>query len=84
MQRRDASMQESSRGASPEWTALRGPLPSLVSKQIDVDCVEKVFPFFNDGASIGRVVRVVREWSATMVLSAKYHFVVDSPILPVI
>ena len=81
MQRRDASMQESSRGASPEWTALRGPSPSLVSKRIDVDCVEKVFPLFNDGASIGRVVR---EWSAAMVLNSKYNFVVDSPILPVI
>ena len=81
MRLRDASMQESSRGASPEWTALREPFACLVSKRIDVDCVEKVFPFFNDGASIGRVVR---EWSAAMVLSAKYNFVVDSPILPVI
>jgi hypothetical protein len=81
MLRRDAPMQESSRGASPEWTALREPSVTLVSKQIDVVGVERVFPFVVDDASIGRVVR---EWSAAMVLSAKYHFVVDSPILPVI
>jgi hypothetical protein len=81
MQLRDASMQESSRGASPEWTTLRGPSASLVSKRIDVDYVERVFPFIDDGASIGRVVR---ERSAAMILIAKYNFVVDSPILPVI
>jgi hypothetical protein len=81
MQQLDASMQESSRGASPEWVALRGPSTSLVSKQIDVDCVKRLFPFTADDASIGHVVR---EWSAAMVLIAKYNFVVDSPILPVI
>lgn len=81
MQLRDASMQESSRGASPEWTTLRGPSARRVSKPIDVDCVERVFPFIDDGASIGRVVS---KRSAAKVLIAKYDFVVDSPILPVI
>ncbi len=81
MQLRDASMQESSRGASPEWTALRERFSCPVSKRIDVVCVERVFPFFDDGASIGRVVR---DWNAAMIQSAKYNFVVDSPILPVI
>jgi len=81
MQRRDASMQESSRGASPEWTTLRGPFRSLVSKRIDGVHVERVFHSIDDGASIAGVVR---EWSAAMVLIAKYNFVVDSQILPVI
>lgn len=81
MQRRDVSMQENSRGASPEWTALREPCVRLVSKQIGVVRVEKLFPFVADGASIGRVVP---KGSAAMVLIANYDFVVDSLILPVI
>jgi hypothetical protein len=81
MLRRDTSMQESSRGASPEWTALRGPSGSLVSKRIDVVLQERLFPFVVDGASIDPVVRVR---SAATIMSAKYNFVVDSPILAVI
>lgn len=77
-------MQESSRGASLEWTALREPSFGLGSEQIDVLVVlhvEKVFPFVLDDASIARVVR---ERSSEMLLERKYKFVVDSPILPVI
>lgn len=81
MQLPDVSMQESSRGASPDWTSLRGPSANAVLKRFNFVLVEKLFPFFAVGASIARVAH---EWSAEMVPSPKYNFVVDSPILSVI
>lgn len=77
----DRSMQESSRGASPKWTALRGPSPRLVSEQIFACDVEKVFPFVFDDASIAFVVR--EDFTKT-IPKRKNNFVVDSPILSVI
>ena len=81
MQLLDVSMQESSRGASLEWTAPRGPWFGQGSEQIGRADVKKVFLFGLDDASIGRVVR---ERSSEMLLERKYKFVVDSPNLPVI
>jgi hypothetical protein len=77
----DRSMQESSRGASPEWIALRGPSPMRDSKRIDMGRVEKVFPFALVDASIGCVVR---EPSVEVESNGDHNFVVDSLILPVI
>jgi hypothetical protein len=81
MQLLDSSMQESSRGASLEWTAPRGPLAWLDSARIDMCRVEKVFPFARDDASIGRVVG--ESWVKVFPNGA-YNFVVDSLILTVI
>jgi len=51
----DLSMQESSRGASPEWASLRGPSPNAVHSRINFALVEKLFLFFVDNASIARI-----------------------------
>lgn len=81
MQLLDSSMQESSRGASLEWTAPRGPLPVLDSERIDMGCVEKVFPFgFNDAS----IASVGGDSSVNLVPNEDHNFVVDSQILPVI
>lgn len=77
----DFSMQETSRGASLKWTALRGPAPSLVSQRIFVCDVEKVFPFVVESVSIRRVVR---EDGTKTIPKRNHNFVVDSPILSVI
>lgn len=77
----DCSMQESSRGASLEWIAPRGPLPMLDSKRIDMGCVERGFPFALDDASIGVVAD---QWSVNVVPNEDHNFVVDSQILTVI
>jgi hypothetical protein len=81
MRQLDCSMQESSRGASLEWTAPRGPLARLGSKGIDMGCVEKVFPFGLDDASIADVAG---GWCVKAVPNWDENFVVDSLILTVI
>jgi hypothetical protein len=81
MQQLDRLMQESSRGASLEWTAPRGPLAGLDSVRIDMGHVEKLFPFVRDDASIGDVAG---EWSVKVVPNWDYNFVVDSLFLTVI
>ena len=81
MRLRDGSMQESSRGASLEWIASRGPLAQLDSERIDMGRVEKVFPFGLDDASIGGVAD---QWSVNVVPNEDHNFVVDSQILSVI
>lgn len=81
MQLLEPSMQESSRGASLEWTAPRGRLPLLDSKRIDMGCVEKVFPFGFDDASIPSVGG---DWTVNVAPNEDHNFVVDSQFLPVI
>lgn len=81
MQLLDCSMQESSRGASLEWIAPRGPLALLGSERIDMGCVEKVFPFALDDASIADVAG---DWCVKVVPNWDENFVVDSLILTVI
>jgi hypothetical protein len=78
---RDALMQESSRGASPEWTSLREPSGTAVSKRIHFALVEILFPLSFYDASIACVAR---EWTAQTVPNQNNNFVVDSPILSVI
>jgi hypothetical protein len=77
----DPSMQESSRGASPEWASLRGPSAIALSQRINLALVEKLFLFFADD---GFISRITPNLSGVMFPNPKYNFVVDSPILSVI
>jgi hypothetical protein len=78
---RDASMQESSRGASPQWVSLREPSGNAVSKRINLALVEKLFPF---GVYNAFITRVALTWTSQMVPNQNYNLVVDSRILSVI
>jgi hypothetical protein len=86
-----ASMQECSRGASPDWAPLREPSGDAGSQRFNgrgvetqrfkPSGVETLFPFGVDDASIANVFGI---WIEKTMSSRKCDLVVDSRILTVI